>query len=73
MTPSECSSACAWRPVQQVGEGELVDVPQALERSGVEYLPFVVVQADEDVDGVANFVEVFAHTWVTTRGLGGST
>ena len=49
------------RRIKQVGQRQLVDVPQPLERPRIQHRPLVRVQPDEDVNRVADLVEVLAH------------
>ena len=49
------------RRIEHVGQRELVDVPQPLERPRVQDRTLVRVQPDEDVDRVADLVQVLAH------------
>lgn|GEM_PF-3678196 len=55
----------AW--VDQVGQRQLVDIPEALEGTGIDHGPLVVVEGDEDVDGVPNFMDVLGHLGVQCR------
>src|SRR5437588_12375711 len=47
--------------IDEIGEGELVDVAQPLEGGGVDQRLLVVVVVDEDVDRVAAFVDALRH------------
>ena len=47
--------------VDQVRERQLVDVAQPLERARVDDSQLVGIGLDEDMDGVANFIELFRH------------
>lgn len=47
--------------IDEVGERQLMDVPQTLERSGVEDLSLGAIQAHEDVNRIPDLVYVLRH------------
>jgi hypothetical protein len=55
--------------IDLVGEGELVDASQALERRGVDDHPLVAVEVDEIVQGVADLVPFLGHRNIFARAV----
>ena len=47
--------------IDEICQRQLMDVAQSLEAPRVQYFPLVAIQADENVDGVTDLVNVLRH------------
>ncbi|GAG41424.1 unnamed protein product [marine sediment metagenome] len=47
--------------IDQVGQSKLVDMPQTLKCPRIKDLPLFRIHAGEDMNGIADFVDVLCH------------